>query len=133
MERHIALIKFYSEALRIDSNSNKTKINSTNNSQLKNIDTTPITLNKNINIVDAEKKCYIIDCVFGDWKEKIQKNSNVFFAKNIEDISNNVNNKIIPLSLRDMIKYYNDDRLIYRTDIESMKILDNKCLFAVFM
>jgi hypothetical protein len=124
MERHYAIMNYFKV---------KTAKKSSNKSQTKKIGNDNNYSNKKTNIVNTKKIYYIIDCVFGDWKEKINNHSKILLTNDIQNIPNNVNSKIIPISLRDMIKFYNDDRLVYRTSINSMKILDNKCLFAMFM
>lgn len=69
------------------------------------------------------------------WNHVISKLTNIKCVDKINDIPikpfDNV--KIIPLGIDEMISYNNDKRLLFRSSIETMNTLNDKCLFSCFM
>jgi predicted ATP-grasp superfamily ATP-dependent carboligase len=78
-------------------------------------------------------KFYIVETPYNDWIQSIQKHSDIICVSNIDQIPNETDVKIIPLTIDNMKKLTNDKRSLYWTDYNIMYILDNKCDFAQFM
>lgn len=76
---------------------------------------------------------YITDCFFSDWIKPISENTSINYVNKPIDIPQGKNIKIIPLDARNIYILNNDNRVIFKTEPESIDILDNKCSFALFM
>lgn len=81
------------------------------------------------------KKYYVINCYFEDWKIKLPKHTDgkIQHINNLTQLPTTLNNKIIPLDLRDRYLYWNNERSIFRMNIRNVELLNNKCEFAKFM
>jgi len=66
------------------------------------------------------------------WRHHISKYTNVKCVNTIEDVPLR-NSKVIPIVPCDHIKFKNDDRILFCTNESDIEILDDKCLFAIFM
>lgn len=75
---------------------------------------------------------YVVNCPFSDWIIQISKNTKI---KCVPDL-NNVpvdNSKIIPFDINNIKNFGDDERLLFKLNLNVMHILDNKCLFYNFM
>jgi hypothetical protein len=76
---------------------------------------------------------FIIDCIFGDWIIPIIKYTEINYLAKRERLINDPNIRIIPLDIGDRCLYENDERMIFKMNVDNARILENKCIFAKFM
>ena len=82
---------------------------------------------------NAKIRLYIVDCAFKDLIDIVEKYPNVIHVKDIKNVPTSNNIKIIPFDSRDFIRFSQDGRLLFKTDIEAVDTLNDKCVFAMFM
>ena len=75
----------------------------------------------------------VIDCQFNDWNRMVLTHPDIKSLKNISEIVTIENPKIIVLDIRDRERYIDDEKGIFKTDMKSIEILNDKCIFAKYM
>src|SRR5579863_87968 len=77
-------------------------------------------------------KYYIVENQNPDWTLAIHKYTNIICVQNIGQVPD-LDAKIIPLTIKNMIDLKHDHRELFSMDVDNMYILEHKCIFAQFM
>jgi len=77
-------------------------------------------------------KYYVVESQNPDWTLAIHKYTDIICVQNIDQVPD-LDAKIIPLTINNMIDLKHDHRILFSMDIDNMYILEHKCRFYQFM
>lgn len=83
--------------------------------------------------LERKSSYYIVSCPYDDWVKEIKKYTNIEIVSNISQLPNDDDIKIIPVSTSNRILLKDDPRAIFKTDMKFVNVIEDKCLFALFM